>query len=88
MCIRDRNTPVDKLVNGAITWKEYINSLSPEDIAKQRAYDRMRVKKWYQENKEAKQEYAKAYCKEYYQKHKERILEKRRQQRQAALNQQ
>ena len=61
------NVPVDELVSGEITWKDYINSLSPEDLQKQRQYDRARVKKWYQENKERKQ----AYHKEYYQKKKE-----------------
>ena len=61
------NVPVDELVSGEITWKDYISSLSPEDLQKQRQYDRARVKKWYQENKEKKQ----AYVKEYYQKKKE-----------------
>ena len=61
------NVPVDELVSGEITWKDYISSLSPEDLEKQRQYDRARVKKWYQANKERKQ----AYHKEYYQKKKE-----------------
>jgi hypothetical protein len=52
------NVPVDDLVSGEITWKDYISSLSPEDLEKQRQYDRARVKKWYQANKERKQAYS------------------------------
>ena len=34
---------VDSLVTGDLTWKDYINSLTPEDLEKQRNYDRQRV---------------------------------------------
>ena len=53
------SVPIYDLVEGQITWKEYINSLSPEDLAKQRAYDRNKVKKWYDQNTEKKKEYVK-----------------------------
>ena len=39
------STPIDSLVVGGLSWKEYIESLSPADLEKQRQYDRMRVKK-------------------------------------------
>ena len=65
------NVPADSLVSGEITWKDYINSLSPEDLARQRQYDRGRVNKWYQENKERKREY----CKAWLSKNKERLAE-------------
>ena len=68
------DTPIGSLVSGELRWKDYINSLTPEDIEKQRLYDRARLKKWYQENKEKKQEY----CKEYYQKNKDRKREQAR----------
>ena len=51
--------PFNDLIDGHITWKDYINSLSPEDLAKQRAYDRNRVKKWYDQNRERRKEYFK-----------------------------
>ena len=49
------SVPIYDLVDGQTTWKEYINSLSPEDLAKQRAYDRNRVKKWYDQNRETRE---------------------------------
>ena len=65
--------PIGELFTGDLTWKDYINSLSPEQLEKQREYDRARLKKYYQEHKEEK----KVYYKEYYQKNKERIKEQR-----------
>ena len=58
------NVPINDLVDGQITWKEYIASLSPEDLAKQRAYDRNRVKKWYEQNKEQRKEYCREWAKQ------------------------
>ena len=66
--------PIGELFTGDLTWKDYINSLSPEQLEKQRQYDRARLKKYYQENKE----YVKARYREYYQKNKERIKGQRR----------
>ena len=43
---------LDLLRNGDLTWKAYINALTPEDYEMQRQYDRDRVKKWYQDNRE------------------------------------
>ena len=68
------NIPVDSLVSGDITWKDYISSLSPEALEHQRQYDRARLRRWYQENKERKQEY----CKEYYENNKEKRKENSR----------
>ena len=66
------DTPIDDLVAGELTWKDYINSLSPEDLEKQRHYDRIRAKKWYQENKEVRMDY----MREYYAKNKARYSER------------
>ena len=63
------STPVDALVTGELRWRDYINSLTPEDLEKQRQYDRGRVNKWYQENKERKRDY----CKEYAEQNKEKL---------------
>jgi hypothetical protein len=62
--------PFGKLVEGELSWKDYIASLSPEALALQRQYDRERVKRWYQENKERKREY--------HQENKARFAEQRR----------
>ena len=64
--------PVDTLVAGELSWKEYISSLTPEDLERQRQYDRAKTKKWYQENKEAKKEY----LQEYYMKNKDKFMER------------
>ena len=66
--------PIGELFTGDLTWKDYINSLSPEQLEKQRQYDRARLKKYYQEHKEERN----AYYREYYQKNKEKIKEQRR----------
>ena len=75
--------PIGELFTGDITWKDYINSLSPEELEKQRQYDRARVKKYYQENKEER----KTYGREYYQKNKEKIKEQRRNKKASAASQ-
>ena len=55
-----------------LTWAYYIGRMSPERLAQQRAYDRERGRKYYQEHKESL-----AQCnKERYDKHKEQLCEK------------
>ena len=46
--------------DGTISWKEYIATLTPEQLEILRKRDRARAKKWYQENKD----YRKAYMAE------------------------
>ena len=53
-------------------WKTWLNSMSPERLAQQRAYDSERLKRYYQEHKEE----TLARWKEYYQQNKERLCEK------------
>ena len=65
-------TPIDILRSGDLTWKDYIKSLSPEDLETQRLYDKARLKKWYQENKDKKLEYTK----QWYQENKEKVAER------------
>ena len=43
--------------DGTISWKEYIATLTPEQLEILRKRDRARAKKWYQENKERKKLY-------------------------------
>jgi hypothetical protein len=62
--------PLGRLMEGELSWKDYIASLTPEALALQRQYDRERVKRWYQENKDRKREY--------HQENKERFAEQRR----------
>ena len=66
------HTPIESLVAGELNWKNYIASLTPEDLEKQRRYDRARVNKWYQENREQKLEY----CRTWFNKNKERLTER------------
>jgi hypothetical protein len=58
------SVPIYDLVEGQITWKEYINSLSPEDLAKQRAYDRNKFKKWYERIRNKRMNTAKKWSKQ------------------------
>ena len=44
------------------TWAHYIGHMSPERIAQQRAYDRERGRKYYQEHKESTSQYSKDWC--------------------------
>ena len=44
--------PFEALSGGELAWKEYISSLSPEDLEKQRKYDRNRLKTWYEQSKD------------------------------------
>jgi hypothetical protein len=48
--------PTEPLAKGDISWSEYISSLSPEQLEKQREYDRSKSRKWYEKNKEKKKE--------------------------------
>ena len=72
---------INLLRDGDITWTEFINSLSPEDLERQREYDRTRLKKWYQENRDKKREYIRKYTEDnkekLQQKAKERYAENR-----------
>ena len=52
---------IDLLRDGNMTWTEDLNSLSPEDLERQREFDRTRLKKWYQENRDKKLEYVRKY---------------------------
>ena len=65
-------TPIDILKSGDLTWKDYIQSLSPEDLETQRQYDKARLKKWYHENKDKKL----GYTKQWYQENKEKVAER------------
>ena len=52
---------IQKMKAGELTWKDYINSLTPEELAHEKEQSRARYKKWYQENKEHKKEYNKVW---------------------------
>ena len=52
---------IDKLKDGTLTWKEYLASLSPEELEALRKREREQAKKWYQENKECRKQYNIAY---------------------------
>ena len=54
------------------TWGHYSGGMSPERLAQQRAYDRERGRKYYQEHKESIAQYDK----DRYDKHKEQLCEK------------
>ena len=53
-------------------WKTWLNSMSPERLAQQRAYDRERGKQYHQDHKEERNNK----YKEWYQQNKERLGEK------------
>ena len=52
---------IDKLKDGTLTWKEYLPSLSPEELEALRRREREKAKKRYQEKKERRKQYNKAY---------------------------
>jgi hypothetical protein len=56
----------------SLTWAHYIGRMSPERLEQQRAYDRERGRKYYQENKESRGQYSK----EWHQQNKQRLREK------------
>ena len=53
-------------------WKTWLNSMTPERLAQQRAYDRERIKKYNQDHKEERTQYRK----EHYQENKDHYCEK------------
>ena len=63
-----RDLAIAKLKSGELKWKEYIDSLTPEELELERESKRHWAKLWYQNNKEKKQEYSK----EYYMKNKDK----------------
>ena len=65
-----RHFALDKLKSGELTWREYIDSLTPEELEQERERKRYWSKQWYQNNKDKKREYAK----EYYSKNKDKML--------------
>ena len=81
-----RHFALEKLKSGELSWKEYIDSLTPEELELERESKRHWAKAWYQNNKGKKHEYSKEYymknkdkkqeyAKEYYMKNKDRIAE-------------
>ena len=65
-----RHLALDKLRSGELSWREYIDSLTPEELEQERDGKRCWSKQWYQNNKDKKREYAK----EYYTKNKDKML--------------
>ena len=65
-----RHVALDKLKSGELSWKEYIDSLTPEELEEERERKRYWAKVWYQNNKEKKQEYSR----ERYIKNRDKIL--------------
>ena len=47
-----RHLTIDKLKSGELTWKEYIDSMTPEEQEEERQYRRERANKWWSENKD------------------------------------
>ena len=52
---------IDKLKDGTLTWKEYLASLSPEELEALRQREREKARQWYQDNKQRKKQYGKDY---------------------------
>ena len=50
-----RHVALDKLKFGELSWKEYIDSSTPEELEEERERKRYWAKVWYQNNKEKKQ---------------------------------
>ena len=65
-----RHVALDKLKFGELSWKEYIDSLTPEELEEERERKRYWAKVWYQNNKDKKKEYNK----EWYMKNRDKIL--------------
>ena len=65
-----RHVALDKLKSGELSWKEYIDSLTPEELEEEREHKRYWAKVWYQNNKDKKKEYNR----EWYMKNKDKIL--------------
>ena len=56
-----RHFALDKLKSGEFSWREYIDSLTPEELEQERERKRYWSKQWYQNNKDKKREYAREY---------------------------
>ena len=65
-----RHVALDKLKSGELSWKEYIDSLTPEELEEEREHKRFRAKVWYQNNKAKKKEYNR----EWFMKNQNKIL--------------
>ena len=65
-----RHVALDKLKSGELSWKEYIDSLTPEELEEERERKRYWAKVWYQNNKDKNKEYNK----EWYMKNRDKIL--------------
>ena len=65
-----RHVALDKLKSGELSWKEYIDSLTPEELELERESKRHWAKVWYQNNKDKKKEYSR----ERYLQNKDKIL--------------
>ena len=53
-----RHFALDKLKSGELSWREYIDSLTPEELEEERERKRYWAKVWYQNNKDKKKEYS------------------------------
>ena len=51
-----RHFALDKLKSGELSWREYIDSLTPEELEEERERKRYWAKVWYQNNKDKKKE--------------------------------
>ena len=67
-----RHFALDKLKSGELSWREYIDSLTPEELEEERERKRYWAKVWYQNNKDKKKDY----CRERYLNNKDSILAK------------
>ena len=65
-----RHVALDKLKSGELSWKEYIDSLTPEELEEERERKRYWAKVWHQNNKDKKKEYNREWC----MKNKDKIL--------------
>ena len=50
-----RHVALDELKSGELSWKEYIDSLTPEESEEERERKRYWAKGWYHNNKEKEQ---------------------------------
>ena len=47
-----RHFAIQQLQSGELSWKEYMNTLTPEEQEEERNYARERGRKWWHENKD------------------------------------
>ena len=55
--IPNRGYAIELLRTGQLKWKDYIEALTPEQLLELRQTERIRVKQWYELNKEHKNEW-------------------------------